>query len=364
MVPCPWFEEAARLCNENPGLEVGIHLTLTSEWNNVKWRPLSHTPSLVNKDGYFCQMTVSGWPPGVKWPLGTAFMDAAVKVEDVEKELRAQIELAKRKITNVTHLSVHMGTATCRPELRVLVDRLAKEYRLITWDDLAKKGLKYAGNWGSGNDLPDQRAAALAEKLRQLGPGTWIIVEHPGLDTPEMQAMGHPGSDRVARSRWGVAKAFTSPQVKKIVGQRGIQLITCADLKKNPVFLYFADGFQKPNAFKPDIVVSIDSVIDTKMDALVAIVSQFIEGGCGGGPGSLPKDEADLKRRQDQLRQGWIRQLSANWADGFRGKLIDLYGEATAKQVRYAEAFEVCEYGRRPSAEELQKLFPAVTAKP
>jgi hypothetical protein len=231
MVPCPWFEEAVRLCNENPGLEVGVHLTLTSEWDKVKWRPLTHAPSLVNPDGYFFQMTGSGWPPGVTWPPHTAFKEADVKIEDVEKELRAQIELAKRRIANVTHVTAHMGTATCRPELKRLVSRLAKEYGLITWDDLAEKGLKYAGGWGSNRDAPDQRAAALAEKLRQLEPGTWIIIEHPGLDTPEMRAMGHPGSTNVARARCGVTRAFTSPDVKRVVADRGIQLITYADLK-------------------------------------------------------------------------------------------------------------------------------------
>jgi predicted glycoside hydrolase/deacetylase ChbG (UPF0249 family) len=231
MVPCPWFEEAVRLCNENPGLEVGVHLTLTSEWDKVKWRPLTHAPSLVNPDGYFFQMTGSGWPPGVTWPPHTAFKEADVKIEDVEKELRAQIELAKRRIANVTHVTAHMGTAACRPELKHLVSRLAKEYELITWDDLTEKGLKYAGGWGSNSDTPDQRAAALAEKLRQLEPGTWLIIEHPGLDTPEMRALDHPGSANVAQARSGVTRAFTSPEVKRIVAERGIQLVTYADLK-------------------------------------------------------------------------------------------------------------------------------------
>ena len=70
------------------------------------------------------------------------------------------------------------------------------------------------------------------------------------------------------------------------------------------------------------------------------------------------EDRADLKRRQDQHRQGWLRQINANWADQHRKKLVELYGEELGKQVKYAEAFEVCEYGRRPSPQELRKLFP------
>lgn len=129
-------------------------------------------------------------------------------------------------------------------------------------------------------------------------------------------------------------------------------------LKKNPVFLYAYDGFQKPNPFKPDVVVAIDSVIDCKLDALAELVSQFIEGGCGGGPERMPRDAADLKARQAQLKQGWFRERSQRIANQFRDKLIELYGEEAGKQVKYAEAFEICEYGRRPGTEELRKLFP------
>jgi LmbE family N-acetylglucosaminyl deacetylase len=133
-------------------------------------------------------------------------------------------------------------------------------------------------------------------------------------------------------------------------------------LKKNPVFLYFWDSFQKPVPFRPDIVVSIDAVIDRKMDAAAQMISQFIEEGCGGGPASMPRDEADLKARQEQFKKGFFRQQCADVANMYRDKLVELYGEA-GKQVRHAEAFEVCEYGRAPSAEELRKLFPFVPPK-
>lgn len=134
-------------------------------------------------------------------------------------------------------------------------------------------------------------------------------------------------------------------------------------LKKNPVFLYFSDGFQKPNPFRPDVVVSIDAVIERKAEALAQIVSQFIEGGCGGGPARMPADEAQLKARQEQLKQARTNPRYATLADRYRDKLIELYGEEAGKQVRHAEAFEVCEYGRRPSPEELRKLFPIAPQK-
>ena len=132
-------------------------------------------------------------------------------------------------------------------------------------------------------------------------------------------------------------------------------------LQKNPVFLYASDGFQKPNPFRPDIVVPIDSVIEKKMDAAAELVSQFIEGGCGGGPGDLPTDASDLKRRQEQLRQGWLRQSNVDEANRFRDKLRELYGDAVGTAVKYAESFEVCEYGRQLSPGELRQLFPGMT---
>jgi hypothetical protein len=227
MVPCPWFEEAVRMLNENPGLDVGINLTLTSEWDNYKWRPLTYAPSLVNKDGYFYPQTRE-WN---RWPPGTGFYDANPKLEEVEKELRAQIELGLKKIKNVTHLSDHMGAATCRPDLAKLVEELAKEYRLHSdWEESAQQGAKYAGNWGSSDDPPEKREAALMEAVGKLTPGTWIIVEHPGLDTPEMRAMGHPGYENVASHRDTVTRVFTSLRVKEVISKRGIELIGYADL--------------------------------------------------------------------------------------------------------------------------------------
>jgi len=229
MVPCPWFEEAVKMLNENTGLDVGIHLTLTSEWDNLKWRPLTNAPSLVDKDGYFYPQTRQ-WD---RWPSGTGFYDANPKLEEVEKELRAQIELAMKKIKNVTHLSAHMGTATCRPDLKKLVKQLAQEYGLHSGgEDLIKQGVKYVGSWGSSEDTAEQRGTALINTLQKLAPGTWILVEHPGLNTPEMRALGHRGYENVAAHRDAVTKVFTSPKVQEVINKKNIKLISYAYLNK------------------------------------------------------------------------------------------------------------------------------------
>ncbi len=226
MVPCPWFAEAVEMLNANPGLDVGIHLTLTSEWENCKWRPLTHAPSLVNADGYFYQMTRE-WD---NWPAGTGFYDANPKIEEVEAELRAQIELALRKIKNVTHLSAHMGTARCRKDLSLLVDRLAREYKLEV--DLKSHHVQYARGMGDGKAGPDTRARALAETLEKLKPGLWLLVEHPGKDTAEMRSIGHKGYEHVANDREGVTRAFTSEEVKEVIQRRNIKLMSYGDFRK------------------------------------------------------------------------------------------------------------------------------------
>jgi predicted glycoside hydrolase/deacetylase ChbG (UPF0249 family) len=222
MVSAPWFNEAVTMLRENPGYDVGVHLTLTSEWGNIKWGPLTEAPSLVDGHGHFFPMTSqrAGFPPN------TGFLQAKPKLDEVERELRAQIELALEKISNVTHLSCHMGTASSTPELRALVEKLAAEYRL----PLGAEGAGRAGRFGGKDVSSGQKTENLVQILENLKPGLWLIVEHPGMDTPEMQAIGHRGYENVAEDRQGVTDAFTSPRVKEVIRRRGIRLISYGDL--------------------------------------------------------------------------------------------------------------------------------------
>jgi LmbE family N-acetylglucosaminyl deacetylase len=128
-------------------------------------------------------------------------------------------------------------------------------------------------------------------------------------------------------------------------------------LKRNPVFLYYPDIFKKPNPFQADIAISIDSVIEKKLDALDALESQFYEGGANGSADLVPNEPAKQQERRTQVR-GYFEKRYKDQADRFRTKLSEFYGDDKAKAVRFAEAFEVCEYGRRPDVAELKKLFP------
>ena len=128
-------------------------------------------------------------------------------------------------------------------------------------------------------------------------------------------------------------------------------------LTHNPVFLYYPDSFQKPNPFQPDVAVAIDPVIEKKLDALDALESQFYEGGANGSVDLTPSEPAKQQERHRAVRAGF-EQRYQNQANRFRSKLAEFYGQDKAGAVKYAEAFEICEYGRRPGSEELKKLFP------
>ncbi len=128
-------------------------------------------------------------------------------------------------------------------------------------------------------------------------------------------------------------------------------------LRKNPVFMYYSDRFQRPNPFAPDVVVDIDAVVDTKLDALGIMVSQFFEGGANGHPGLIPSDAAGNAERHNAVRRRFSGRFQ-NTARKYRDLLVELYGTDRAGRVKHAEGFEVCEYGSQPSREELKTLFP------
>jgi len=128
-------------------------------------------------------------------------------------------------------------------------------------------------------------------------------------------------------------------------------------LKNNPVFLYYPDQFQKPNPFQPDIAIAIDPVMEKKLDALDALESQFYEGGANGSAELVPSDPQKQAARHREVR-GFFEKRSADEAKRFRSTLEKFYGQQKASSVRYAEAFEICEYGRHPDESQLKKLFP------
>ena len=212
------------MLNEDGAVDVGLHLSLSSEWDNVKWRPLTDGPSLRDPDGHF-------WPmifPNKNYP-GRALVEQKWTLEDVEKEFRAQIELAKRRIPRVSHVSGHMGCTDLGPAVKSLVQRLAKEYGLdIDPGALGVVGVSYRGP----HKASAEKITSFTAMLEGLEDGkTYLFVDHPGLDTPELRAIHHVGYEDVAADRQGVTDTWTSAEVREVIRRRGIRLIGYRDLK-------------------------------------------------------------------------------------------------------------------------------------
>ena len=124
-------------------------------------------------------------------------------------------------------------------------------------------------------------------------------------------------------------------------------------LRRNPVFFYFQDNFQRPNPFRPDVAIGIDETIEKKLDMLDAHVSQVYEW-LPWLDGRLPTVPTDPSARRKWLATGAYGQPVS---ETLRPALRNWYG-ASADRIRFAEAFEICEYGRRPTDDELRSLFP------
>ena len=224
IVPSPWFPEAVQLLKEIPNVDVGIHLALTSEWDLVKWRPMTQASSLVDADGYFYPMVF----PNKNYP-GRSISENAWKIEDVEREFRAQIETALRHIPRISHVSAHMGCSALSEEVKAMTKRLTQEYKIdIDPVDYDVQRLPVEGP----RTTADEKVKSFLTALGKMEPGkTYLFVEHPGLDTPELRAIHHIGYPHVAKDRQGVTDLFTSEKVKAFIRKRGIQLISYKDLR-------------------------------------------------------------------------------------------------------------------------------------
>lgn len=231
------------------------------------------------------------------------------------------------------------------------------------------------GHWReAGGPLARRRTAEVQETAKILGITTQVLDLHDGELEPTLAnrrtitrlirewkadiVIGHRPNDYHPDHR----------AVGQLV-QDASYMVTvpffCPDtphLEHNPVFLSYEDNFTRPAPFQPDIVVAIDDVVDKKLAAVEALPSQFYEGGANGGPQLVPADEAGKTKRKSDVRQGFERRFAAS-ADRFRAKLREFYGPEKGDAARYAEAFEISEYGRRPNADEIRRLFPFYPAK-
>lgn len=176
---CPWYQEAVEILKKYPQVSVGVHLTLTSEWKNYRWGPVTGrtaVPSLVDSDGYFPHTS-------------RAFNKGNYKIDEVETELSAQIERALKSGLKITYIDPHMGIALSTPELRALTEKLAHKYHLAisTLSTVTYFGETYKEMWGEPVATKKSAFMAYVNHLNPDRPN--LVVIHTATPSPEMDAL-------------------------------------------------------------------------------------------------------------------------------------------------------------------------------
>ncbi|HTI94441.1 MAG TPA: ChbG/HpnK family deacetylase [Puia sp.] len=217
---CPWYQEAVAILRRNPQITVGVHLTLTSEWRYYRWGPVlgqTAVPSLVDTTGYFYQ-------------TDEAFDKSGYKLNEVEKELSAQIERALHTGLKITYIDPHMGIALSTPQLRALTEKLARKYKLAIspLSSVSYFGETYKEMWGE--PIATKKSAFLAyvsDKLSVDRPNLMVI--HTATPGPEMDSLfdmnssmmhdaaGHP---LVGQHRQTELNMLLSPEFKEMIDKK------------------------------------------------------------------------------------------------------------------------------------------------
>jgi hypothetical protein len=242
MVPCPWFPEIAAYAREHPELDLGLHLTLTSEWKYLRWRPVAppeKVKGLLDEEGY----------------MWRSERQTAMKAtpQEVETELRAQIERALQFGVKPTHLDTHMGTLYTRKDFFDVYTKLGKEYgipvmvmrptpEIIAYgkqagmpitEELLKKVeadgfvmLDHLVTGVPGRNFAE-RKEAYKNLLRNLRPGVTMLIVHLGMNDPELKAV--TGS---WEQRYGDFLSFTDTEIEALIKELGIKLTTWRELGK------------------------------------------------------------------------------------------------------------------------------------
>jgi predicted glycoside hydrolase/deacetylase ChbG (UPF0249 family) len=224
MVPCDYFPEAVEMLKQNPGLDVGIHLTLNSEWENIKWGPLTHASSLVDANGNFFAMT---WPDDV-YSSQEALGSADWQLDEIENELRAQIEKMLQFLPECSHATPHMGFHTISPEIYNVTFNLMKEYDLDA--NIRTLPLKMIWLFDDSDNWQDMASHAVSV-LEELGPGTYETYDHPGMIIKGEELAWHIGAENDGFYRAAVTRALIDPRLQEVIDRRGIQLIGYRDLQ-------------------------------------------------------------------------------------------------------------------------------------
>jgi predicted glycoside hydrolase/deacetylase ChbG (UPF0249 family) len=237
MVPCPWTNDFARYYKENPKVDVGIHITLTSEWDYYKWGgilPASEIPSLLDENGYF-YATVE--------EVGQHALP-----EEVEKEIRAQIDRAISLGIQPSHLDSHMGSVLAKTELIEIYMKMGMEYQIPVFvprmmmmmalpeemKEMAKEELVLVDRIFMLNEEKPGVSwlEAYKEMVEKMGPGLNQLIVHVAIDNAEMQsvAINHP--DFGSAWRQNDLDMLSSNEFRELLMKNDIQLVGWKEIKE------------------------------------------------------------------------------------------------------------------------------------
>jgi len=234
MVPCPWLTEVAAYAKAHPDADLGLHLTLTSEWKTYRWAPIESkdkVPSLLDPDGFL-------------WPEVAPALQH-IKAEDAERELRAQVEHAMAVGIHPTHLDSHMGVLFARPDLTAVYIKVAHDYKLPFLAMLTPNMAPATKALLSERDVlldsvvianPSVQAANwksfYLDAIKNLKPGLTEMIVHLAHDDAESQAVMVDHPDYGAAWRQRDYEVVTSPEFKKAIEDNHIVLVHWSELKK------------------------------------------------------------------------------------------------------------------------------------
>lgn len=233
MIPTPWVTEVAAHARERPNADLGLHLTLTSEWQTYRWGSVeskNEVPSLLDSTGTF--------------PSETGPVAAKAKPLEVEREIRAQIERALALGIRPTHVDSHMGALFTTPELFATYVKVAREYRLpflaLRGDrrappppPLSEKDVLLDTVVFAGPDVPrDEWKAFYLNAIANLKPGLTEMIVHLGRDDAELQAVTVNHEPYGSAWRQRDYDVVTSPEFRKALLDHRVILVTWRDLQR------------------------------------------------------------------------------------------------------------------------------------
>jgi predicted glycoside hydrolase/deacetylase ChbG (UPF0249 family) len=208
-----WLDETVEILKKHPQVSVGVHVCLNAEWTPYRWGPVlpaKDVPSLVDDWGYF---------------FGTRndLINHQPDMDQVEREIRAQVQLAMRKGLRISYMDHHMGTAVTTPQMRERFVKVAREYGLgiSRWFGEIPRPVVYSVE-------PAKKLDFVVSELEKLRPGLYLMVCHTAIKSPEVEVLKDlnvTGLKNMADYRQAECDMLCSPRLKQVIKERGIELV-------------------------------------------------------------------------------------------------------------------------------------------